>query len=171
MNKPATYFYDIEMPPPDMPMYVWLILGLLFALLLFIIVLRIFQQRQPEVLALKQLKQLAALNPYQLAAILREGLQETQLQKVLPEQMLKDLDHARYARSPELALKPLFAQAETFLQDKTATLSTAVLAKRLFAHIAAFPLKNKLQPVQAYLKFVLKDFAIFVKNQWRRFHG
>lgn len=171
MNKPASYFYDIEMPPPDMPLYVWLILGFLLSLLLLLIVLRVFQQRQAEVLALQELKHLSSLNPYQLAALLREGLQETQLQKVLPDPMLKELDLARYAPAPDVEMQALFAQAEAILQDKISELSSRVLFKRVATRITPFPVRKKIQPIKAYAVFVIDDFTGFVKNLWRRFHG
>lgn len=171
MNKPATYFYDIEMPPPDMPLYLWMILGFLVFLLLFLIALRVFQQRQPEVVALQELKHLSSLNPYQLAALLRDGLQETQLQKVLPDQMLKGLDLARYAVAPDVEMKQLFTQAEAFLHDKTSKLSSIILLKRLLTSLRAFPLREKLKPLNDYFVFVIDDFTRFVKSLWRRFHG
>ncbi|CAA6818402.1 MAG: Unknown protein [uncultured Thiotrichaceae bacterium] len=171
MNNPANYFYDIEMPPADFPLYLWLILGVLLLLLVLLVVLRIFQQRQPEIIAMQELQHLSSLSPYQLAALLREGLQETQLKKVLPDHMLKDLDVARYAPSPDIEIKSLVAQAEVFLQDKASRLSSTVLLKRLLKSLKALPLRHKLKPLRTYLVFVINDVKGLLKSLWSRFHG
>lgn len=171
MNQLSSYLYDIEMPPPAVPLYLWGLLILLVLLLVFVVLLQLYRQRQAEVLALKELQQLKSVNPYHLALVLREGLQEKQLKKVLPEALLSDLDEARYAPQPDVELNKVFVNAEALLKAKIAKLSAWDLLKRFYQQAKAFPVRKKTQPVSDYFSFVLEDAKRLMKQLWRRFHG
>lgn len=162
------YFYDIEMPPPATPLWVGLLLAAFVVLALLFVLLRYYKRQQPEIMALTELRSLSSLDPFQLASLLREGLQYRHLPRVLPAAFMQDLDQARYAPSPEVELSVLFNEADKLLTDKAGKLDAKVLFARLWQALKNIQWKAYWHPAQRYLDEVFSDYFSWLKSLWRR---